>query len=505
MSAVGLSVPRESSRLGFSWPLLVAVVAFPLLLRSGLLNDADTYWHVGVGRWMLTHWAVPETDLFSHSYAGAPWVAHEWLAEVLYAGAYMLGGWGAVVVLTAAAFASALAILCRFLLRHLEPIYGLLAVAAAASLAAPHLLARPHALVLPLLVSWCVVLVRACEEGHRPALPWALLMVLWANLHGSFPLGFGLAAVFALEALLAAPSRSQRHQVLRSWGGFLLLAALGMLVTPHGLGGLRHVFYLQGMSITDTISEWRSPNFHYLQPLEFWLMVVAAAAFSRGLRLPPIRLALLLGLLHLALRHARHAEILGLLAPIIVAQSIGAQWCSQPRGVQQAEVLDRFFRKLAAPAKPVAVLLVLLVFSLLSWGVVRVDMLRPVPDMTPEAAVQAALAKNPPGPVLNAFEFGGYLIFRGIPVFVDGRADLYGDRFLSDYLAAIKLNSPERLVQLLEKYCIGWTLLQPGTPATALLDRLPEWHQIYIDQVSVVHVKEQFPSSMTCYFSGSSK
>ena len=505
MSAIGLSVPRVSSRVGFSWPLLVAVFAFPLLLRSGLLNDADTYWHVGVGRWMLAHWTVPGTDLFSHSYGGAPWVAHEWLAEVLYAGAYMLGGWGAVVVLAAAAFASALAILCRFLLRHLEPIYALLAVAAAASLAAPHLLARPHALILPLLIGWCVVLVRAREEGRGPALPWVLLLVLWANLHGSFPLGLGLAAVFALEALLAAQSRIQRYQVLRSWGGFLLLAFLGMLVTPHGVGGLHHVFYLQGMSITDTISEWRSPNFHYLQPLEFWLMVAAAAAFSRGLRLPPVRLALLLGLLHLALRHARHAEILGLLAPIVVAQSIGAQWCSQPRGAGQAEALDRFFRSLAAPAKPMAVVLVFVGFSLLSWVTVRLDLLHPASDMTPQAAVQAALEANPPGPVLNAFEFGGYLIFRGIPVFVDGRADLYGDRFLSDYLAAIKLNSPERLVQLLDQYRIGWTLLPPGAPAIALLDRLPEWRRVYADQVSVVHVKEQFTAPETGSSTGSSR
>ena len=52
---------------------------------------------------------------------------------------------------------------------------------------------------------------------------------------------------------------------------------------------------------------------------------------------------------------------------------------------------------------------------------------------------------------------------------------------------------------------VGWTLLQPGTPATALLDRLPEWRRVYMDQVSVVHVKEQIPEPKTCSFPGSSK
>src|SRR6267378_1962694 len=113
-------------RSGLSWPLLIAASTFLVLLtRSQMLGDGDLYWHIVAGRWMFQHLAIPTADPFSYTMPGAPWIAHEWLAEILYAAAYALAGWSAVVGLAAAAFAAALAILARYLLRHIEPLYAL--------------------------------------------------------------------------------------------------------------------------------------------------------------------------------------------------------------------------------------------------------------------------------------------------------------------------------------------------------------------------------------------
>ena len=43
---------------------------------------------------------------------------------------------------------------------------------------------------------------------------------------------------------------------------------------------------------------------------------------TRRLRLSFLRIALLLGLLHLALKHVRHGDLLALLAPLILARPI---------------------------------------------------------------------------------------------------------------------------------------------------------------------------------------
>jgi hypothetical protein len=90
---------------------------------------------------------------------------------------------------------------------------------------------------------------------------------------------------------------------------------------------------------------------------------------------------------------------------------------------------------------------------------------------------------------LNSYEFGGFLIFSGVPTFIDGRADVFGDRFLESYVTSVNLTAPGGLERLLEQHSIRWTLLSPGTPALEVLDRLPGWQRLHADSVAVVHIK----------------
>jgi hypothetical protein len=101
------------------------------------------------------------------------------------------------------------------------------------------------------------------------------------------------------------------------------------------------------------------------------------------------------------------------------------------------------------------------------------------------AVANAGLAKA--GPVLNDYGFGGYLIFANIPTFIDGRGELYGGRFIDRYNRDVSLADLNDFFKLLDEYKIGATLLEPNTPAVALLDRLPEWRRVYTDGVAVVH------------------
>lgn len=194
--AVTASLPAAKSRFGVSLPLLVALVAFIAVLAnaSGLLGDPDTYWHIVVGHWLLAHHAVPHADIFSYSKPGVPWVPHEWLAETIFAPLYDGWGWNGPVLITALSLAVTLAILTRALLRWLEPVHVLAAVAAASGLILAHLLARPHILTLPIMVLWFAALVEARERNRVPPLWLAALMTVWANLYGGYVLGLAFAA-----------------------------------------------------------------------------------------------------------------------------------------------------------------------------------------------------------------------------------------------------------------------------------------------------------------------
>jgi len=488
--------PGPLTRAGWwhcSLPLLIASFVYVYALSRGksLLQDGDTMWHIAAGQWILGHGAIPAQDPFSHTMRGAPWIAHEWLSEIALALAHDGGGWTAVVALASLAFAATVGLLARALLRWLEPIHVVLVSALAVLMTASHLLARPHVLAMPLLLLWVIGLVRAREEERSPSL-WLLpVMTLWANLHGGFTLGLALALALAAEAVLAAWPRQRAGTVLRSWGLFSLLAVTCALLTPHGAQAF--VFTWQVM-VEDSfaltrIGEWRSPDFHRFQPLEAWLLALMALAMHKGLRLPPMRLLLLLGLVHLSLKHIRNVELLGLLAPLLLAPAFAAQWQRLRGPAPQFDGADRLMRSLARPAEPAAMLLAALLLGAVTLAIGHGTPPAPPEKVAPAAAVRAAQAAGAKGPVFNDYSWGGYLIYAGVPPFIDGRADMYRDAFMKEYVNAMDLRDSHGLAKLLDRHRVEWTLLAPDRAATALLDHLPGWRRLHADEHAVVHVR----------------
>jgi hypothetical protein len=497
-SPLGSRTAAGGAQWIFSWPLLAGVYTYFFFLSRGndLLLDSDTFWHIAAGQLILRDGSVPQADPFSHSMAGAPWTAHEWLAEIILAAAHQAGGWPVVVAVTALAFAATIALMTRALLRWIEPIYVLLFAGAAIGMTAGHVLARPHVLAMPLMMIWTIELVRASEENRTPGF-WLLpLMTVWANLHGGFTLGIGLTGVMAMEAAMSA-ARENRTAVVKSWSVFLALAVISALVTPHGVQGILFTWQIlfEHSYALERVSEWRSPDFHAFQPLELWLLGGLAFVLHQGLRLPPVRLLLLIGLLHLALKHVRYIELVGLLAPLFLASPLAAHWRLAQQSKRQFHSVDQVFRKLAQPAGlgPIFVCGVVLVAA--TFGLAIAKPPAPPEVNAPALAIKAVKEAGIEGSVLNSYETGGYLIYTGIAPFIDGRNDVYGDSFLKRYIDALELRSSDDLQKILDEYKISWTLLMPGSPAVAMFDRLPQWRRLYADKAAVVHVYTGHPQA----------
>lgn len=490
------AAPSRRSRFGISLPIVFGVLAYLATARWGprALHDPDTYWHIAAGRWIIAHHAVPHHGIFSQSMAQAPWVAHEWLSEVLIAAVYDRTGWDGLVIATALAGAASVALLLRLLLRWLDPAQAMIATALGWDLAFFHMLARPHVFALVILVFWVGVLVEARARSRAPPLWLVPLIVLWANLHASWILGFGLAGLLGAEAVLEAEDWPARWRAVRGWGLFGVAALAGASITPFGVDGLLLPFKLTGMSFAmQAVSEWRSPNFQPFHPLELWLALVFIGALAFGWRLPLPRVIILFVLLHETLQHQRYIDVLGLVTPILVAPALGEQFAKRFAG-RPVSAVDRWVAELAKPATAAGIALggaalLAVTAMLLRTGV--------VPDQkdgyAPAAALAAVAARHIDGPVLNDYDFGGYLIFRGIPPLIDGRNELYGDAFFKRYAEATQLAN-DQLPVLLDEYHAAWTLFHPHTPAVMLLDHLPGWRRLYADDIAVVHVREAPPA-----------
>jgi len=479
----------DRNRFGVSLPLILGSLVYLKVILSGgaVVHDADPYWHIATGRWILAHAAIPKHDVFSYTMAGAPWISPEWLAEIIMALAYDTLGWAGLVSATAFCVAVSVAILLRALLRSLAPVHALIAAVLAWGTTLTFLVARPHIFALPLLVVWVMTLVAARTEDRAPSPYLASLMTLWANLHSSYMFGLLFASALAGEAVLLAPNSRARVKAARDWAVFAALSVAAALITPFGLDGLVLPFKLSQMTYSFAIlAEWQSPNFQHFQPLELWILVALFAGFSLGWRLPPMRVGIVLVLLHMALQHARHAELVGFVAPLLLAPGIGPQLKrrSSERG---ALAIDRGMAELAKPATASGIALAGAVLLTVSTVSLYAKAIEPgVP--TPAAALTAVATHNIEGPILNDYEFGGYLIFRGIRPFIDGRY-VYGDAFIRRFVEAIQAPS-DQLPQLLSEYGITWTLLAPTRPAVVLLDHLPGWRRVYADNIAVVHVRD---------------
>jgi hypothetical protein len=118
----------------------------------------------------------------------------------------------------------------------------------------------------------------------------------------------------------------------------------------------------------------------------------------------------------------------------------------------------------------------------------------PVTRGDDRATPAMALRQVPPAllsqPVFNSYDLGGYLIYRHVRPFIDGRSDMYGDAFMAAYMAPF---DPDRAAfeRLVRRYGLRWALIAADSaPMLYLLDTLPGWRRLYGDRVAVVYVRE---------------
>jgi hypothetical protein len=455
----------------------IAIALFALAAFSpAVLGDGDTFSHLATGDWIIAHGAAPRADPFSHSMPGAPWTAHEWLSELLLTLAFRVGRWSGVVLMTGAAAASAALIVGLSAARELRGAPLTATVGLGLGLITASLLARPHMLALPIAAGWSAGLLAARDRARAPPLALAALMTLWANMHGGFIFGLVLIGPFALEALAEAPAGT-RLATARAWTLFGLAALGAALINPYGVEALVLPFRLMGIENLSRISEWRPQDFSHPGTMELALLALIGLALTRPFSMPPIRAALMIALIAMALQHARHQTLLAILAPMLSARPIAA-------AIGGGRIVDER-RRIAQTALTAALAAALMI------GVAR--LMAPIERVDGGVAPISALAAVPPElrakPVLNEYSFGGYLIWSHVRPFIDARAELYGDAMLSLY-GKLQAGDPAAIEATLKRYDIAWAIFPPDARIVAILDRMPGWRRLYADAFAVVQARD---------------
>src|ERR1700722_343865 len=286
---------KSSNTFNAAASFSLSLLAYSVLLVASpyLLQDPDTMWHIRTGQWILHRARVPTVDLYSYTASGKPWISTEWLAEIVYAVAFNLAGWRGVAIIGVAACAAIVGILCFYLLQHLRFTAAVGWAVAAAAATSPHFIARPHILSYVILAIWIIKLLDAYDK-EKPDLPrlviLAPLMILWANIHGSFTFGLTLLYIFTAFCLyhyFVQRDYAKGRRVLIATAVTTACAA----VTPYGIKPAFMTTTLVSMKFASGyINELRSPDFHLSNFILIYFVAIFLAIAGLGIRLGPARL-----------------------------------------------------------------------------------------------------------------------------------------------------------------------------------------------------------------------
>lgn len=454
-----------------------ALVSLPLIIGgSRLLGDPDTHWHIAVGRWIVENRAMPYTDVFSHTHAGQTWIAKEWLSQLALYAAYQLGGWRGVSLLGVVCLGLSLSLAAYWLVNRVRWQLALIVLILMTMLATPSILSRPHLVALPLMLTWVLGVVRAADQNRAP--PWWLVgvMLLWANAHAGYTIGFVIAGVLALEAVRNA-GREAWLKVTMNWGCFLAAALLASALTPYGFDAILLTINLFGKAESlALIDEW--------QPMErdaIGLMFLGCGVLLiAGLAANPwrnlFRIILVAFLTYLMMRYVRFSLLFGFTAFFIALGPIGQRFAE----LRAQSLATR------ADAIRLAGIVVMSIMAAVALTRTPEPAARTMPVAAVHAARQAGLTDKP---VYNSYNMGGYLISQRIPTYVDGRSDqLFLGGFLTAYETSRASFDHRDLLAHIAPFNVAWAIVSPDQPEAK---RFAEagWTQLFADDRSIVFTR----------------
>jgi hypothetical protein len=97
--------------------------------------------------------------------------------------------------------------------------------------------------------------------------------------------------------------------------------------------------------------------------------------------------------------------------------------------------------------------------------------------------------EDPPGELYNPYDWGGYLIWRLFPerlVFIDGRADMYGDPFLLEYVDVA--SATPGWEDALASHDVCTALVEVDSPLSSAMSRSPDWGCAYLDETAAIYL-----------------
>jgi hypothetical protein len=508
----GSVVPSQgTSILRFDRRLLI--LFFMLLIFASAarpITDPDFWWHLRTGQYILETSSIPYSDIFSTVKFGSEWVTHEWLSEVLMYWIFQLSGYGGLIAFFGLIIAVSFWITYRRCeMRAPNPYIAGLVLMLGAAATIPTWGVRPQMFSM-LFASFFLWMLEKYGERKNSRSIWLLIpaMVLWVNMHAGYAVGLALILVtivglaldgYILEKLSVVEIWQRTRQLFVLW----VVAVAAVCINPNGPRMYSYPLEtLRSGAMMRYIQEWRPPDFQDPTFLALLFLIIATfcvlAVSSKQAR--PSELLLLCGTAAVTLRSARNVPFFALVATPILA---GHLWTWISPYVAASRSLSTDTRVLTSKASLIVIFVnvVLLIIAPTTAAALRLRNATAMQSSTeardyPTAAIEFLKTQNVTQPIYNEYHWGGYLIWRLYPqyrVFIDGRADVYGDHLMEEFFKVHDGTKSWR--EVLYRHQIQSVLVSPNTAIASLLRQDGDWQKVFEDEQAVVFVRRSTPTA----------
>jgi hypothetical protein len=466
---------------------------FLMTLRP--IADPDFWWHLRTGELILQTHTIPHTDPFSYTKSGSPWVTHEWLSESIMFGLFQFGEYGLLIAIFSAIITGAFLISYFRCPVETRPYVSGFVVFLCAISSAPTWGVRPQMISL-LLTSLFLYLL----DGYRRygsikyLLPLPLITLIWVNFHAGYLLGLALIGIYILGGLAEVLLIRLRKKVITNnpptlrflfiESAFLGGCLLSALVNPNGIKIILYPFQtLTSPSMQKYIQEWFSPDFHQFmwQPFAWLILALIGFGMINTKPLSPTHILVTLILGYAALRSMRNIPLFAVSIVPVLSEQVGSQ------------VIIPYVRESASRLLRLMIPLLLLSMAFaISLRFIQViqEQSKTESYNFPQAAVNWLIENHPQGNIYNSYGWGGYLIWRLYPKYlvnIDGRADIYGDKFLLNYLSIY--HAEQGWEDKLNSQGVQTVIIESNAPLANSLRQSPLWQIAFEDKLSIIFIR----------------
>lgn len=488
-----------------------ALVAMWLLVAQSLgqsANDPGLGWHLATGQFILSHGEVPRLDPFTFAPSPKPWIADQWLGDLLLYVTYSLGSFPLLCSALVALFlATYWGMLFSFIHRHEDsPLVTLFTVMVAMKLAVIHFIIRPVPLsftLFALALAACITIYRARLFNSPPpraqlAIFIALVggFIVWTSTHPSFVMGLLVLGATAVFHPLEAGSKLYNFRAFLTSPLLIVfgLSCVATLINPYGI----HIYdaLLSQSQWTDITSEWRPIDLSQPEGTLLGLsLVMITVAYARypSVRARITRLEFLLVIIFAAasLRAVRMAPYFGIVAALPLTISISeivrralrrSEQTSIPRPSTHARSGARVIFALAAA-------LLAYTYTTNSVPLFNEKSARYSPSLEsfPIDALghlASIASKESPQGVLALPDWGGAITWFGaghLRPAIDDRDTLFSLKDYQDNITLLRRGTPEAIYAVMEQTRLKYVVVEAHSLTAERLANSSRFEPVYRD------------------------